>query len=260
MSNDHRQSFIRLFNDTARNHRRFDVFRDFVTIASYSLHNAVFMNQEFEDDYLSIIKHYKKDDVTKLCHLLAELTMGLEAHTCDFLGSVFMELELGSRHTGQFFTPYEVAKLMAVLTHGDSISNSADKPFITLSEPACGAGGMVIAFAEAMLESNVNPQKKLWVSCWDLDPVAAMMCYLQLSLLHIPAEVVTGNTLSLESSRIMRTPAHYLGFWDSKLKTHWKSDVKETVLAPTDEKQVIIPVASMKQAESSQLSLFDFTA
>lgn len=44
-----------------------------------------------------------------------------------------------------------------------------------------------------------------------------MMCYLQLSLLHIPAEIVHGNALSLEVFRVMRTPAHHLGLWSFKL-------------------------------------------
>ena len=58
------------------------------------------------------------------------------------------------------------------------------------------------------------------------------MCYLQLSLLHIPAEIVIGNTLSLEVRSVMRTPAHYLGFWDSKLAS--KEDPQEQSLAKVD--------------------------
>ena len=117
--------------------------------------------------------------------------------------------------------------MMSMVTIGNNLEKSLSvKPFITLSEPACGAGSTVIAFAETMKEMKFNPQKQLWVNCVDIDPVAAMMCYLQLSLLHIPGEVVTGNSLTLQYSRVMRTPAHYLGNWDYKLSKQYTEPVQ----------------------------------
>jgi hypothetical protein len=44
------------------------------------------------------------------------------------------------------------------------------------------------------------------------------MAYVQLSLLHIPAVVYHGNSLSVETWSTWRTPAHVLGFWDVKLR------------------------------------------
>jgi hypothetical protein len=55
-------------------------------------------------------------------------------------------------------------------------------------------------------------------TCIDIDATAAHMAYVQLSLLHIPAIVVHGNTLSMEQWGYWLTPAHVLGFWDAKLK------------------------------------------
>lgn len=258
MVNDHRRAFIRLFNETARYHHRFEVFRDFVMMAGISIHNAVFKCDELEQEYMRIVKRYEKDDAIRMSHLLAEVVMGLDTAPSDFLGSVFMELELGSGKIGQFFTPYEVSKMMALLVHGDSIDALSDQPFITLSEPACGAGGMVVAFVEAMLEKGLNPQQQLWVSCVDVDQVAAMMCYLQLSLLHIPAEIVTGNTLTMEHSRVMRTPAHYLGFWDSKLRRRWSGE--EIQEAEPNEVAPVVSPQSVVTTTAEQMSLFDVIA
>lgn len=255
MVHDHKKAFIRLFNETARYHHRYEVFRDFVTMAGISIHNAMFMSDTLEQEYMQIVKRYEKDDAIRMSHLLGEVVMGLEASRCDFLGSVFMELELGSDRIGQFFTPYEVSRMMALMVHGDAIELLSDKPFITLSEPACGAGGMVVAFAEAMLDKGLNPQQQLWVSCIDIDPVAAMMCYLHLSLLHIPAEIVTGNALTLECTRVMRTPAHYLGFWDSKLRRRWSGDDAQDVKA--DEETPIVSPQSVVTPSTGQMSLFD---
>lgn len=218
MANNHNQGFIKLFNEIAPYHNRYEVFRDFVTMASISIHNAVAPSETLEDKYMRTVKRYRGDDPKKMVGLLSELTIGLDRSFGDFLGGAFMELGLGESRMGQFFTPYSVSKMMASMLYSEDINNSLDKEFITLSEPSCGAGGMVIAFAEAMLDQGANPQRKLWVSCIDVDHVAAMMCYLQLSLLHIPAEVVTGNTLTMQYSRVMKTPAHHLGLWDYRLQ------------------------------------------
>lgn len=44
------------------------------------------------------------------------------------------------------------------------------------------------------------------------------MAYVQLSLLHIPAVVYHGNSLTVETWSTWRTPAHVLGFWDVRLR------------------------------------------
>ena len=255
MVNPHVRTFTRLFNETARYHHRYEVFRDFVMMAGISVHNAILKSEELENEYLRIVDRYTKEDAVRMSHLLGEVVMGLDVYPCDFLGSVFMELELGSNQIGQFFTPFEVSKLMAQVVHGETIDELSNKPFITLSEPACGAGGMVIAFAQTMFEKGLNPQQQLWVNCVDVDPVAAMMTYLQLSLLNIPAEVVTGNTLTMQFSRVMRTPAHYLGFWDGKLsRARSKFEVDEAENAPMAVSQ------NMVIAKEEQMSLFDVIA
>ncbi|HFD0718464.1 TPA: N-6 DNA methylase, partial [Salmonella enterica subsp. enterica serovar Saintpaul] len=93
---------------------------------------------------------------------------------------------------------------------------SGERDFITVSDPACGAGGMIVAMAEAMLEAGFNPQKQMMVYCVDIDPVAAMMCYIQLSLMGIPAIVATGNSLTVAIKREMATPMFVLGHWHNR--------------------------------------------
>lgn len=254
MRNPHIQAFKRLFNETARYENRYSVFRDWVMMSAIALNNAFLKSESLEEEYLGIVKRYKKDDAVRMAHLLAEVVQGLEVYPCDFLGSLFMELELGSDRMGQFFTPFEISKMMALLTHGDVIDELSDQPFIRAHEPACGSGSMIIAFAQVMYEKGLNPQQQLWVSCVDLDPVAAMMAYIQLSLLSIPGEIIVGNSLSMQYTRVMRTPAHYLGLWDYKLRR--KND---SVKSPAEPVQVVEeprPVKSRRKSEE-QLSLFD---
>ena len=102
------------------------------------------------------------------------------------------------------------------MVYGDQLKD-IKQPFITLSEPTCGADGMVLAFVKVMLSQGHNPARKLWVQCVDIDRLAALMCYVQLSLWHVPAQVVVGNSLTLETREVFYTPAHYMGAWDIRL-------------------------------------------
>lgn len=76
-----------------------------------------------------------------------------------------------------------------------------------------------IAYAECLIEAGLNPSAQMFVSCIDIDPVAADMAFIQLSLLGIAAEVVTGNTLTLEFNRVRYTPAYYLNDFEERLES-----------------------------------------
>ena len=207
--------FKKLFLQTAPYHHNYKVFDDFISCFAISLHNAMNKDQELEDRYLSIIANYEKDDVFNFSKLGALLVGAYqEEGFCDLLGEVYMELEISSKELGQFFTPYCVSKLMAELTLDKNALQNKD--YITLSEPACGSGGMLIAYAEVMQNAGLNPQKQLLVTCVDIDQTAAMMCYIQLTLLGIPAEVIIGNTLTMQFSRTMKTFMYHMDGWDIK--------------------------------------------
>jgi hypothetical protein len=183
---------------------------------------------------------------------LAVLVELLEPEPRDILGGLYMELELGNDNTGQFFTPPEISLMMAQMLYGDQL-REIDQPFITLSEPACGAGGMVLAFAKVMMSHGYNPAYKLWVQCTDIDRVAALMCYLQLSLWHIPAEVVVGNTLMLEVREVFYTPAHYLNGWDMRL--HYQKTKELITSTPEPSQSQAAEVEKPKPTETENKSL-----
>ncbi|HFL1156194.1 TPA: N-6 DNA methylase [Escherichia coli] len=216
--NSHIAEFISLFNQTARYHSRYEVFRDFVQMAACALHNGIVHSLELENEYLAIVKRYQREDVERLSQLLGILVLGLSVTPGDFLGRVFMMLELGESLRGQFFTPYDVSRMMAKMTLTGIDKVMAGKPFITVSEPACGAGGMVIALAEEFAAAGYHLQRQFFVVCVDVDPVAAAMCFIQLTLLGIPAEVITGNSLTLQHTRALRTAAYWLNGWQNRLQ------------------------------------------
>ncbi len=58
-------------------------------------------------------------------------------------------------------------------------------------------------------QAGYSPHRHMWVSVTDIDPLAAGMAYIQLSLCGIPGEVVIGNALCDERQRVLLTPVHY---------------------------------------------------
>lgn len=113
----------------------------------------------------------------------------------DILGKVFHELNLQNEWNGQFFTPNDVARLMAMLVN----PTSGDENGITsLNEPTCGAGTMIIAAAWAMKNNGEDYTKKLLVVAQDIDIRCVWMAYIQLSLYKIPAVIIHGNSLTEE--------------------------------------------------------------
>ena len=225
--------FQRLFRDTARHCHRYEVFRDFVTLTAISLHNRINLVDALEAEYLAIIGRYPREDQLRFPQLLAELVEIMEVEPWDALGQLYMELGIQSEHVGQFFTPPEISELMARITYGGALA-SLKEPFVTVMEPACGAGGMILAFAKVMIDSGHNPAERMWVHCQDIDRTAALMCYVQLALWHIPGVVVVGNTLAMETCEVFYTPAHYLGRWSDRLAIRRAIEAMRSLLTPVD--------------------------
>jgi hypothetical protein len=229
----HKKEITALMRENARRHRLHEVFSDFCELAALAISNSVDLRQfeAREARYLAIIKRYERAEVERFPQMLALLVDWLECGFADCMGELFMSLELGDHWKGQFFTPYSVASLMAGITLGDVKEQVQRNGFVSICEPACGAGAMVIACADAIASQGVNYQEAMHVTAVDVDSTAAQMTYLQLSLLHIPAIVVQGNSLTLETRAHWVTPAHVLGGWDRRLRSRSAADEAARVIA-----------------------------
>ena len=214
---DARRQFVAVFMDTARDLRRWEVFSDFITLAASELDMARVRTPENIERSREICAKYSESDISNLHALFGLMVCALEAKFHDFLGAIFMELELGDDRNGQYFTPYNVQTLMAKLLMPDVDETIRREGFVTVSDPASGAAGMIVAYAEYLLEAGYNPSEQMFGSCIDIDPIAADMAFIQLSLLGIPAEVVTGNTLTMQLNRVRYTPVYYINNFEKRL-------------------------------------------
>lgn len=157
--------------------------------------------EEREKRYLRIIKKYNKQEQKLFPELAAYVVMALEENPeQDFLGSIFMELNLGNKSTSQFFTPYLICELMAKITEEDVAAIVKEKGYITINDSCCGAGATLIAAvneARKQLEKvNLNFQNHVLVAAQDIDETVALMCYIQLSLLGVAAYIKVGNVFT----------------------------------------------------------------
>ena len=211
------KDFMDVFNGIAPSKHRYTVFTDFVTMMAISLHNAIVKDEKLEAEYMRCIQGYKREDQLQFPKLLAIFVDISEGEPYDHFGQLFMELGFSEDRKGQFFTPPELAEMMARMTFIGIQEKLTQKAFVTLSEPACGAGSMLLASVKVLMQAGYNPANVVWIQAVDIDRVSALMCYVQLTLWHVPAEVIVGNALTLEYREHWFTPSHYLGGWKQKL-------------------------------------------
>ena len=192
----------------------FEIFTDWVRIMAYSIQNAccIWHDDEWNDReemYKTVMGKYTKEEQTKLCEMYAWLVEAYDKEISDILGEIFMSKDFGSSMAGQFFTPFHISLMTAKLGLDDKTENDR----ITMNEPSCGSGGMIVATARALHEKGLPYQKMMDVTAQDLDWNAVYMCYVQLSLLGINAICVQGSTLTnpydpetTDKRHILKTP------------------------------------------------------
>lgn len=229
MNNPHRNTILKTIQKLGQVHSVWDVFSDFVALGALCIANGADKKtdcwEKREKQYLDTISKYTPDEQKLFPQMFAELVLALEYELTwrnaptDVLGTLFHELELHNKYKGQFFTPQNVCDMMAQITLGDDDKLLNEKGFISLCEPCCGSGAMVLGFAGAMLEKDMNYCKQLVVLATDIDIKCVHMCYLQLSLYGIPAVVVHGNSLTVEEWSRWFTPIYIMDGWA------WKSGI-----------------------------------
>lgn len=213
-----KKEIIQIINSMSGKYSAYEIFSDWIRCIAMSISNSTtFIHtkiwQEREQMYLDTMRKYTEKDRQRLFELTACLVDTLEDGPDDVLGKVYMESGMGSKAAGQFFTPFHVAELSARTALVDMIPSLKDeKTKLTLNEPTCGGGAMIIAAAKVLMDEGINYQKVMEVVAQDLDWKGVYMCYVQLSLLGISAICVQGDTLAepytkdTDRSHILITP------------------------------------------------------
>lgn len=241
----------RLVRENSYRHQLHTVFGDFCELSALAISNSTDLarREKREARYLEIVGRYNAEEVARFPQMLGRLVEALEGEIHDALGKLFMALELGNHWKGQFFTPYSLALLMAQMQLHDAAALVKERGFVTIAEPAAGAGCMVIACAQTLREQGLNYQEVMHVTAQDLDSTAAHMCYVQMALLGIPGVVVVGDTLRMEERDRWYTPMHFVGLWDLRLRRRERGEAQSLPAAEVPPVAECVPVVERRQLD-----------
>lgn len=216
---DARKDFLKTFREMCYSRSAWQVWADLINAMACSLANATDRIEprysEREKEYAQCIE--RLGGVEKPAKCFEDLVVALESNpNQDFLGSLYMELELGNHWKGQFFTPYNICELMGRCTIGDGVKQKLrEQKYISIGDSACGAGATLIAAANILRSKGINYQTDVVFVGQDVDRVVGMMCFIQLSILGCPGYVVIADTLTNPLCGSMLNPVEKEGqeFW-----------------------------------------------
>ena len=179
----------------------------FLAVRSRLLAGEAFERNEAE--YMRIVKQCRQpqDTMIDLSRMLGAMTLALQAEPVDFIGPVFSEVAADSG-MGQCFSPFELCRLMAQFTFQPRDEVLRDgKRYITVQEPACGVGAMILASNLELRELGYDVAREVhWIAV-DVDARALHGAYLQAALTDCSGVFVHGNTLTLQQHSATPTPA-----------------------------------------------------
>ena len=196
---EHQKPFVKIFEQLCRSRQPWQVWADFVTMFAIAISNSLDKEraEPRERRYLELATGYQPKEQQLITQLVTATVEALDTNQeQDFLGDLYMSLGMGNHWRGQFFTPYHLCQAMAEMSLVDADEQIRRQGWMSILDPACGAGATLIAAANTLRRAGINYQERALFVGQDIDPVVAMMCYIQLSLLGCPGYVAVGNSLT----------------------------------------------------------------
>ena len=202
---ERQKTIIKLLNSLEGRYSRWDIWQDFIVLSAVSIANAFGgpYREQREAMYLERSKKYSTSELEVLAQMLAEVVDEMEQNPDqDMLGELFMALGLANEWKGQFFTPYDICRAMAAMNLGEDLkSQIEEKGWVSVSDPACGAGALLLAFANECKRNHINYQTSVFFVAQDIDFLAGCMCYIQaMWSLTIPSSIRRRATMRTDLS------------------------------------------------------------
>ena len=209
------KEFTKVFLGILDGDTRWQLWNDFCEAVSITISQIVY-SEEREKRFKEIMQKHKIEDFSKLFAItVSALDKNPEQ---DFLGTLFMQLELNSHWHGQFFTPYSLGAAMAKVN-----DFKCEKDYISINDPTCGSGCLLIAARNELLDKKIGSDRAFFVG-QDISQIAGLMAHIQLSLLGCAGYIVIADTLrypvyggmlspKIEYGKILYMPMYYSDVW-----------------------------------------------
>ena len=232
------RAFVKAFNGICNWNNGWDRWNDMVNLFAIEIANAVDLNnrEQREKAYIRIRDKYAPEEFRRFTELFLLLVESLERNPFqDFLGGMYMELDMGSKAHGQCFTPFGVCQAMASMAMPEEkVRQQLDeRGWISINDCACGAGATLIAAAERLHQMGINYQQTALFVAGDIDNTVAMMCFIQLALIGCAGRIRIGDALlNPETGPILTgdggpntwyLPMFYSPVWSGRLFA-WRMD------------------------------------
>ena len=203
------KEFIKALDIGNGKYKKKNVFFDLITILALTISNEVKFNERNNKLVLNIVEKYEEKERVELITLSIKLNR-LYKQTdgpMDILGKVYSDLEVNKNHKdiGQVFSSLSISKLMCEM---DGIDNEKIRKngFVHFLEPACGAGILVLSYANKMMREGYDYTKQLFSEASDIDPICAYMTYFQFYMYGIPGIVRIEDSITREIRNVLYTP------------------------------------------------------
>lgn len=217
----------------------YDFLSDVFECGAIAISNKFLFNPDREEQYKKIISKYDKKTLLKIQEVFSDiyflLTSQIDSGFNDYLGELYMRAGTSNNAAGQFFTPYHVSRLCSeFVVNGAEIDDYIEHDkILTLNEPTCGSGGMVIATVDVLYNKyHFNYSRNLLVECSDIDMRCVHMTYLQLALAGVSARIYHRNTLTMETWECWETPAYIMQYWRFKNVLETVQNIKSSKQCP----------------------------
>jgi hypothetical protein len=190
------------------------IFGDWIDIMLYAFTGE-------EENYLATVRKYNNDrphetrPIDYFTNAFGLLMSEMKKTNNELLGDIYMDWNLGSNCKGQFFTPSHIADLMVMLTGSGKG---------TVSDPACGAGAMLIARAKKT--SSLDLHDSYFVG-QDIDLTCVKMTALNMCFFNLNGLAICGNTLTMEIHTVYKTTRTPIGGMVKKLSDYEVSVIQE---------------------------------
>lgn len=255
---EQQKQFVKLLESIDYGSSSYDVFRDFCEVSAMSFVGTFTKSQQAKERLNRLGEKYNKEQFVLFGKALDILTDALEVEYQDFLGEVYMALNISNARSGQFFTPYCLCRMMAKMSLPQNLEQEIAERggFISVNDCACGSAALLIAVVDEFRGQKIDWSNKLYIVAQDIDITCCYMAYVQLSLSGVAATVIHGNSLLPdEGYEQWNTPVYYLNFWSVKLALR---EMKKAEYQPEQFEANLKSSMKFVKESSGQLA-FDFS-
>lgn len=197
------------------------IFADFVRLAACSLSPRITVDGRSvsvrEADYMETIGRYDAREAGLFKDAFHQFIEQAEREDHrDILGPTYIEwaAKCDKQARGEFYTPPEISELLAMMSIDVAAAIAADRP-VRICEPACGAGGMILAAAKLFAPDHWHLPR---FTAIDLNPVACDMTFINTTLWSVPCEVICGNAIWPKATDRRMVNLHWLRCGEEQIR------------------------------------------